>query len=795
MMESIVTFLIIPVYKVINLIDSVIAQIHGPENVEGLPSKKNMRSKMTHGNNVVSGNFLGPETLGDAKKPLIKENSRNPSKSIEAMGRRHGRYVFIPQYASFRVPTYDQSLYRSRRRIMRSFKRPTTCRVNRPVKINPAITVKTDISAPKEKIVRKTRTNLARGSIKINLSITTKKDVLPTKEKTAKETTVGVNPAQKKPMDDGKNVQNESFVIVEPKASSENWELCANLSNVKLYQPLDCKVMVPLSHKRVTSLPDLLKVAPSTLLKHHEDIAGRGISSNAMILASPMSKPVGSATNVLRDFAPFQVFNPRRSLANADSNFELSDLVGREPFMQHTAVSSVMSNAIGVSLEGRLRHFTFRPLSNRHRSLGDVITMPVSRSVHREIFLQNIVLSPAMSKALSNLLEGFSRGSIPTPVIKVSRRTSRVDSKIHGTISFNYRGFIIDLEPSVWKIFEGMLNSISQKRPVISSTTNLTKQLGCVSSLISHPLELKPQYPGPEYDAPQFVVPSIKFSSVIFPQRLIATAPSFPLSISTISGNIGDKIPHALDLETTQLELRCTKKHITSPVNVLGLDVPAPSILTPSPSPFVPISGASFSLSEHSCSEQHDKVLESMILQTDQSDMNILQPSNLETSVLLPIVGTPLILGPEPTVLATHFEAPKCIAPLIDISGMRTVRSSYLATSSSIPPLVLEILDNVSSQASSPRETEPANLATQYKTSNGDVSSITLSPGDVPASFPSTTSFILRAFAQTAREKPSKDLMAPSNPSRKTRIASPEAQRDQSSSQEGDVASAETLGS
>lgn len=643
---------------------------------------------------------------------------------------------------------------------MRSSKCPTTYRVNRPIKINLAITVGSDISAPKDKIVHEIRTYPVCGSVNINLSITVNKDKLPTKEKTGEEIPTGVNLTQDKPMNNGRLANNERVIIVDPEALFKNKEVCKvpkDISKVKLYKPLDCNFKVPLSDKRVTSLFNLFKEASSSLAKHHEGIARHSIPSNSIIPASPKLKPVGSAMNaVLCNFAPFLVSNPHRFLTNTNSNSARSDPVGQKAFVQHTAVSSAMSNATWDSSEGLLRNSTFRPLSNRHRSLGDFITMPAFTSVRRGTFMRNSALPPAMSKAIRSLLEDFSRRSIHAPVIEVSRQTSSVDSKIHATISLDNRRFMIDLKPSMWKIFGAIVNSISQKRLVISSTSNLTKQLGFMSSRISHSLELKPQYSEPQYDASQFVIPSITLSSSIFPQHSIATAASFPLLSSKILSNVGNKIPRRLKLEPAQGAMQyMMQRHSASLIKLLELGIPAPSTLTPSR--IAPISGASLSLTlEPSCFEPQDKVPKSAISQTDLSNKNILEPSILANLALLPIVETPIILGLQHKGLVTHSETPKCIIPSLSISGMKTVRSFYSATSSTIPPLISELLHDASSKNPPPQETEPADLATQCKTPKCDVSPITLSTETVPASFPSAASFYLRDFAQTTREKPSK---------------------------------------
>lgn len=97
-MNKIVTFLIILIYRVINLIDWIISQIHGPVNIEGLPSKKTMSSKMTQGNCVGSVNISGPEPHRDAKTSLTKVISRNTPKSIEV---KDGRYAFNSPYVPF----------------------------------------------------------------------------------------------------------------------------------------------------------------------------------------------------------------------------------------------------------------------------------------------------------------------------------------------------------------------------------------------------------------------------------------------------------------------------------------------------------------------------------------------------------------------------------------------------------------------------------------------------------------------------------------------------------------------
>lgn len=647
---------------------------------------------------------------------------------------------------------------------MRSFKRPTTYRVNRPIKINLAIMVGSDISAPKDKIVHEIRTYPVCGSVNINLSITVEKEELPTKKKTGEEIPTGVNPTQDKPMNNGRLANNERVIVADPEALFKNKEVFTvpkNISKVKLYKPLDCNYRVPLSNKRVTSLFNLFKEASSSLAKHHEGIARHSIPSNSIIPASPKLKPVGSAMNaVLCNFAPFLVSNPHRFFTNTNSNSARSDPVGQKAFVQHTAVSSAMSNATWVSLEGLLRNSTSRPPFNRHRSLGDFTTMPASTSVRRETFMRNSALPPAMSKAIRSLLEDFSRRSIHAPVIEVSRQTSSVDSNIHATIGLNYRGFIIDLEPSMWKMFGGIVNSIAQKRLVISSTSNLTKQLGFLSSRISHSLELEPQYSEPQYDASQFVVPSIILSSFIFPQQSIATASSFHRLSSKILSNVGDKIPCRLELEPAQRTMQyMTQRYSASPIKLLELDIPAPSTLTPSQ--FAPISGASLSLTlEPSCFEPQDKVPESAISQTDMSDKNILEPSILANFALLPSAETPIILGLEHKRLVTQSEAPKCIIPLLGISGMKIVRSFYSATSSTIPPSISKILHDASSENPPPQETEPADLATQCKTPKCYVSSINLSTENVPASFPSAASFYQQAFAQTTRKKPSKDRMA-----------------------------------
>lgn len=98
LMNRIVTFLIILIYRAINLIDWIISQNHGPEHIEGLPSKKTMGSKMTQGNCVGSVNISGPEPHRDAKRPLIKVIPRNTPKSIEA---KDGRYAFNSPYVPF----------------------------------------------------------------------------------------------------------------------------------------------------------------------------------------------------------------------------------------------------------------------------------------------------------------------------------------------------------------------------------------------------------------------------------------------------------------------------------------------------------------------------------------------------------------------------------------------------------------------------------------------------------------------------------------------------------------------
>lgn len=429
-----------------------------------------------------------------------------------------------------------------------------------------SITAEKDESASEEKTVKEIAAPPVGGPINFDLCIRLKKGVSPTEEKVTQEILTGMDPEGEKPMDIGKVANNEGkMMIVEPAASFKNSEGFATpngFSTFKLYQRLDCNVMVPPGNKAVMTGSNLAKKVASGLTKYDGSTSG----------------------------------------------------------------------------------------------------LPASRDLfRRENSVQNIFLPPGMSKAVGGLLEALSNGSVSCQAIRDSQGTSNTIVKIPAVISPRGRGCIFDIQPSMWTTVKGTLNAISLGRLVISSTSNLHKQLGNVSG-----------------------------------RALSAVPPSETLLSMALMPS--DSAPQ-----------------------------------NKTPTIFVP--------------------------QIDLSSMHVLEPSILGTLSFVPFVGIPLSLGFERTHVAPEPEVPKRIAFSRDLSAMDMPSSSCSATSPFVPPSVSNVLDNTSagSPASTPLGLEPACTVPKYKT---PVSSITLSPTDIPASFPSTTSSFLRAFARPTPRNPSNNLIA-----------------------------------
>lgn len=78
------------IYRSVKLIDSIIAQIHGPETSH--PAKEHMGSEKNQDNSVVSTNVPNPESfVEDANKSSKKDNARDIPISIEGRTGYNGR--------------------------------------------------------------------------------------------------------------------------------------------------------------------------------------------------------------------------------------------------------------------------------------------------------------------------------------------------------------------------------------------------------------------------------------------------------------------------------------------------------------------------------------------------------------------------------------------------------------------------------------------------------------------------------------------------------------------------------